>query len=278
MSELRGRTVLVTGSASGIGRCLALEFARQGCDLALVDVDRKGLESVAREVRLLGSGGSIHEVDVCDLAQLERLKEHVHPQVLVNCAGVGAMARIEDTDTAQYRRIMDVNLFGAIDLIGLYMDELKACGGHIVNVASGLGQFSFPFFGAYSTSKFAMVGYSEALTGEMARHGVRVTCVCPGVTITPILDPSHAVGFEDGAIARFLSFISHPLISTTPEKLSKAVVAAVKKDRLLLLHTWSFKLVHALKRISPTLYLHALRGANRLADAALTGGRGSFRT
>lgn len=255
----------MTGGASGIGRCMALDLAREGCVVALVDLNERGLEAVAAEVRRLGGTASTHRVDVSDARQVEELAREVEPQLLVNCAGTGICANIEDTTDEEFRRIVDVNLFGPVGLVRAFLPALKqAGGGHVVNIASGFGLVAFPGFSAYSTSKFGLVGYSEVLSVELARHGITVTTVCPGLTHTPIIEYSEMRGFADEKARRFVLRLL-PLIGTTPEKLSAVVIRAVKRDRYLVTHTWTLKLVHLVKRLSPRLYRDMLSLLYKLA-------------
>ena len=187
-----------------------------------------------------------------DTDQVAALSGEVRPHILVNCAGVGILAALENTTTDDWDRILGINLLGPINLVRAFLPALKAGGGgHIVNIASGLGLFAFPGFGAYSTSKFALVGYSEALSVELAKYGISVTTVCPGVTETAILGPSDAGEFQrtDRIAHRLL-----PLIGTTPERLSSIVIDAIKRDKHLVVHTWPFRLLFLFKRLSPGLF------------------------
>ncbi|MHB8895939.1 MAG: SDR family NAD(P)-dependent oxidoreductase [Candidatus Geothermincolia bacterium] len=251
MGELRGRTVLVTGAASGIGRCLALEFAQEGCDLILIDINPAGLQATAGEVRATGGSASCHAVDITDPAQVEALASRVEPHVLVNCAGTSVTAELEDTTMAEWRLIMGVNLFGAINMVQAFLPQLKAKPRtQIVNIASAFGLVSYPSMGAYCTSKFAMIGYTNALTRELARHDIRVTLICPGITRTPFLDTTDMKGY-DGATKKQGLLRLLPLISADPRRLARYIVRAAKRERRMVVHTWIAKLVFYANRLSP---------------------------
>lgn len=250
MAELGGKTVLVTGAASGIGRCLALEFAREGGDLALVDINGDGLDRTADEVRRLGRSASCHTVDITDRAQVERLAEQVKPAVLVNCAGLGITAELEDTTPADWQLMMGVNLFGTINMVQAFLPGLRARGScQVVNIASAFGLFSYPSMGGYCTSKFAVVGYTLALARELGRQGIKVTLVCPGITRTPFLDTTDMSGYAAARKQGLRKLL--PLISADPERLARFIVQAVKRERRMVVHTWVAKLVYYLSRISP---------------------------
>lgn len=265
MGELAGRTVLVTGAASGIGRCLALEFAREGCELVLVDIQAAGLEGTAAEVLALGRGASCHTVDITDVERVEALAGEVSPDVLVNCAGLSVTADLEDTTPAEWRLTMDVNFFGTVSMVKAFLPGLKRKGGsRIVNIASAFGLFSFPGMGAYCASKFAVVAYTKALAGEVSRHGVRVTLICPGITRTHFLDNTIMDGYEGDkekvGLRRLL-----PLISADPERLARFIVKAVKRNRGMVVHTWIAKLVYCAGRVSPAATDACLRLGYRIA-------------
>ncbi|MBU1669467.1 MAG: SDR family NAD(P)-dependent oxidoreductase [Actinobacteria bacterium] len=250
MKYLGGRQVLITGAASGIGRSLALEFASEGCPLVLVDLDAAGLEEVAGRVAAYGVTAERHVVDVTDRSSLDALASNTSPDVLVNCAGIAIMAEIEKTTAEDWNRIIGVNLMGPINCVAAFLPGMKSRGdAHIVNVASAAGLSALPTLAAYSTTKFALVGYSEVLDAECAPHGIRVTTVCPGTVDTPILG-SGKKGFDAGRVDRGLDLIK-PLIFTSPEKLAKKIVSAVKKDRRIMTHTWLFHFLYYLKRLSP---------------------------
>lgn len=252
MKKLDGKTALVTGAASGIGRCIALALSEEGCNLALVDRNEQGLDEVMGRLNGNGRKAKAFAVDLTDEGSVDELAEQVSPDLLVNCAGVTMMAEIENTSPRDWEWLLGVNLLAPIRMVRAFLPSLKSRGeAHIVNVASGAGLYTIPTLGAYSTTKFALVGYSETIAAELARYGIKVTTVCPGATFTPITRAQRK-GFDSSRVDTFLRW-SRPLIFTTPEKLAAAIVTAVKKDRPILVHTWLFKLLHFMKRLSPRL-------------------------
>lgn len=253
MRDLKDKTSLVTGAASGIGRCLALELAREGCNLVLVDVDLDGLGQVKGEVEMLGRRASIHKVDVSEPAQVEALAAEVRPQILVNCAGIALLADAENTTREDFERVLNVNLWGPMNTFWAFLPTLKERGGHIINVASGDGLFAVPGSAAYSTSKFGLVGFSEVTGIELARYGIGVTAVCPGLTWTPMAENIKLDGYSRGKVDEVLRYVK-PLIFTTPEKLAAAAVRAMKRNKAVLCHTPLARFVYFIKRLSPRLY------------------------
>ncbi len=253
MRDFTNKISLVTGGASGIGRCISLALAGEGSDLALVDLDEDGLRRVQAEVESLGRKATIHRLDVTDAGQVQALAEEVHPQILVNCAGIAVLDYAETTSREDWERVLDVNLWGPIHVFRAFLPSLKEAGGHIVNVASGDGVFAIPGSAAYSTSKFGLVGFSEVLGIELARYGIGVTAVCPGLTWTPMVDSVALPGHSRDKVDRLLGRI-RPLAFTTPEKLAAATIKAVKRNRPVLVHSWLARAAYYVKRLSPRLY------------------------
>ncbi|MBU1671025.1 MAG: SDR family NAD(P)-dependent oxidoreductase [Actinobacteria bacterium] len=253
MRDFGGKTALVTGGASGIGRCIALRLAREGCDLALVDLNPEGLERVKVEVESLGRTATTHVVDVTDPGQVDALAAEVSPQVLVNCAGVFLLAEAETTSRAEFEKVIDVNLWGPLNTFWAFLPALKSSGGHIINIASADGLFAIPGSAAYSTSKFGLVGFSEVTGIELAAHGVGVTAVCPGLTWTPMAENLVTDGYRRDRVDSLIRYFK-PLVFTTPEKLAAAAVRGAKKNRPVVVHTPLVRLLYFVKRLSPRLY------------------------
>ncbi|MFH1149550.1 MAG: SDR family NAD(P)-dependent oxidoreductase [Actinomycetota bacterium] len=253
MRDFSNCTALVTGGASGIGRCLALALAREGADIALADLDAEGLERVRAEVESVGRRASTHRLDVTDREAVHALAEVVHPRVLVNCAGIAIMALAENTSPEQWDRILAVNLRAPINVCAEFLPSLKEGGGHIINVASVDGLLALGGSSAYATTKFGLVGYSEAIGIELAGHGIGVTAVCPWFTWTPMVDTISIEGYERGKLDRLLRAVK-PVLFTTPERLAAATIKAVKRNKPLLAHTFLAKFMYFVKRLSPRLF------------------------
>lgn len=182
----RPRTVLLTGAASGIGRACALELARRGDRLGLVDRDPDGLESAAREARALGATVTTFVVDLGNPAELDELA-HAAPaalgpiDILYNNAGVAVVKPLDRTHDDDWRWVFDVNVWAPIRLTRALVPAMVERGrGQIVMTASLAGLVGAPGMVAYSTTKFALVGFSEALRAELAPFGIDITVICPG--------------------------------------------------------------------------------------------------
>lgn len=184
-------SVLVTGGARGIGRATAARLARQGARVAIGDLDADLVRSVAAELTAAGGRVVGAELDVTERASWEAFlaaTAEVGPvDVLVNNAGIMPLGSILAESDALTRKIVDVNLHGIIHGTKAVVPGMVARGqGHVVNIASAVGRVALPDGATYSASKFAAVGFSEALRGELAPLGVDVTVVLPSVVSTEL--------------------------------------------------------------------------------------------
>jgi len=186
--------VIITGASSGIGRETALEFARRGARVVLAARREDRLQQLAAEIARLGADALVVPTDVArsdDVARLVQatLDRFGRIDVLVNNAGVGFSGTIEETTEADMRELMDVNYMGAFNLTRAVLPHMRRRRrGHVVNVASVVGKIAFPFHGAYSATKFAMIAMTESLRGELDGSGVTCTAVLPGTTRTEFFD------------------------------------------------------------------------------------------
>jgi NAD(P)-dependent dehydrogenase (short-subunit alcohol dehydrogenase family) len=187
---LQGRVVVITGAASGIGRGLALAFARQDVELVLLDRSTDALQTVAAELRALAPSPSHVSAYACDLSDDEAVRETVaqlradHPQVhvLVNNAGVEYPTPLSDTASdanARWARLLDNNVTSMARLTRALLPTF-APGASIINQASIWGKTGVADFSAYVASKHAVIGLTRALAWELGPRGIRVNAVCPG--------------------------------------------------------------------------------------------------
>jgi NAD(P)-dependent dehydrogenase (short-subunit alcohol dehydrogenase family) len=191
MKELAGKTAVVTGAASGIGRGIALALGAEGMRVAVADLDGEGAAAVAREI---GPAAFPLELDVTSAASLEAAAKQVAERtggahVLVNNAGVMLPLRpLCEASEADWDYLLSVNLLGVVKGVAAFLPQLRAHApdAHIVNTASMGGLVAVPGFplGPYVTSKYACVGYSESLRGELAPLGIGVSVLCPGMVIS----------------------------------------------------------------------------------------------
>jgi NAD(P)-dependent dehydrogenase (short-subunit alcohol dehydrogenase family) len=186
MRELRGKVAVVTGGASGIGSGICRALARQGSRVVVADLDGRAADALAGELRRGGTQALGLPVDVADLGSVQKLADAVVGElggvdVVCNNAGVFIGGAIGELTADDWRWVMSVNVDGVFFGCKVFVPLLvQRGGGHIVNTASIGGFLSSPEAAAYSTSKFAVVAFSEALRGDVIKHGIEVSILCPG--------------------------------------------------------------------------------------------------
>ncbi|MFF4350523.1 SDR family oxidoreductase [Streptomyces sp. NPDC001530] len=265
-----GQLVLVTGAGSGIGRATAFAFAEAGARVVAVDRDAEGAARTAEMSRLIGSPEAWAEtVDVCDEQAMEKLAEKVATEygvvdVLVNNAGIGLSGSFFDTTPEDWKKVLDVNLWGVIHgcrLFGKQMAE-RGQGGHIVNTASAAAYQPSKALPAYSTSKAAVLMLSECLRAELAGQGIGVSAICPGFVNTNITSTAHFAGVDaleekrrQKRSARLYGLRNYP-----PEKVADAILRAVVRNQAVVPVTPEARGAHLISRFTP----RALRAIARL--------------
>lgn len=234
--DLTGRVVVVTGAGSGIGRELALHAARRGATLSLCDRDEAGLNATLDLVRACGSTAEGHVVDVSDAEQMTMfgkttIEQFGVPDLLINNAGIAVIGGVLDTTLADWDRLVGVNIMGVVHGINVFVPAMAARGsGHVVNVASAAGLLANPQLAAYSATKHAVVGLSEALRIELAPRHVGVTAVCPGIINTAITHNSPYRG-GDAEARKAKTANTYAKRGYTPERAATNILKAVDRNR-----------------------------------------------
>ncbi|MCZ2839561.1 SDR family NAD(P)-dependent oxidoreductase [Modestobacter sp. VKM Ac-2985] len=266
MSSVQGKVAVITGAGSGIGRQLALELVRRGARVAVSDVDADRSAATAARARALGAEVHSAVLDVADraavLAYATTVADHfgvVHQ--VYNNAGVAGGGTVLDSEWADYDRILGINLFGVLHGTKAFLPHLIASGdGHVVNVSSLNGVMGQASLNAYSASKFAVRGFTEALRSEMlvAGHPVQVTVVHPGGVRTDISAAALAhsrqhgtVTADDEARARMYE---EKLLRMPAEQAARVIVDGVEAGRSRVLVGTDAKVVDLLVRLLPATY------------------------
>ena len=260
-------TAIVTGGASGIGRALARELAKRGCEVVLADRQIRLAEEVASEIRASGGKARAWEVDVTDYSAVEQLVLETTARTgrldyIVNNAGIGFGGNVRDYSIKDWNQIVDVNLRGVINGVqAAYQIMINQGFGHIVNTASMAGLIPSPGVVAYATTKHAVVGLSKSLRAEAVSAGVYVSVLCPGVIRTPIL--------EGGRYGRMSVEIPPEKMRQLWEKLKpmppdifayKAINSIAKNKAIIIVPSW-WKLFWWIDRLFPSLGIN-LAGMN----------------
>lgn len=240
------KVALITGASSGIGRATALVLAKTGYSLALNGRDQDRLEGLLNELNQKGMREGSREgsndfalfpADLCSKSGCSSMIRGVYDHfgrvdVLVNSAGVLHYGRFDALKPEEMREMMEINYWGMVECTRAVLPQMiRQKSGHIVNIASTAGRRGFPMESGYCASKFAVVGFSEALRLELAEAGVTVSLICPGIVDTPMAAP----------------FLNSPGVRETIRPLSSVQVAswvqaAIEKGHLEITRPWSTKI------------------------------------
>jgi NAD(P)-dependent dehydrogenase (short-subunit alcohol dehydrogenase family) len=189
-----GSVSIITGGASGIGRAMGIELARRGAgEVVIADLQDELAEQTAEEIRVLGSRATVVPLDVRDDDAVERMFADVQRasgriDYVFNNAGTGVMGETELLEKRDWDLTIDINVGGVVNVVRAAYPRLIAQGfGHLVNTASMAGLVGSPFLSVYVATKHFVVGLSKSMRVEAARHGVRVSALCPGAVKTPLL-------------------------------------------------------------------------------------------
>ncbi len=185
--DLKNKTALVTGASKGIGKGIALELARLGCNVAVnYNSDLHGAEETASEIRKLGREAFAIQADVGDSAAVERMFAEIFARftrldIAVNNAGCQTWKALLDLSEAEWDRVIDTNLKGCFLVTQKAAAHMKNHGGGaVVNIGSGCNMFAFPMLSSYTASKGGIEQFTKVSAVELGRHGIRVNCVAPG--------------------------------------------------------------------------------------------------
>jgi len=253
MKTLNGKIAVVTGGASGLGRAMAMHFAREGMHVAIADIEQKSLDATAAELKALGIKALGIRTDVSKVAEVDELAKRVVAElggvhVVCNNAGISPLGAVWENTLADWQWMLGVNLWGVIHGVRAFTPILIAQDeGHIVNTASVAGLINPPNSGMYNVTKHAVVALTETLYHDLAERKSKVGCsvLCPAYVPTGIADSERNRPAE----------LANPAAEKSPEQRAKeemlrkavrsgrlsaddigaAVLAAVKEDRFYIL-------------------------------------------
>ena len=248
MQDLAGKNAVVVGGGQGIGRGIALALAREGMDVAILDIEEAAAEAVAEEVRSIGVRSVGLRADVTNTDYLNAAaREVTHAlgpvHVLSNNAGVVVpQGPITEKREADWRFVFEVNLFGIVNCVQAFLPQMRAHGrgGHIVNTSSTAGLIAIHDLevGIYTASKYACNGYSEILRGELASEGIGVSVLCPGLIATELSQTSarnRPDRFGGPSVPPPPMPEEMAAGAMSPEEVGPIVVRGIKANRLTIL-------------------------------------------
>lgn len=262
MKDLKGKNCFITGAASGIGRSLAIELAREGMNIYITDINLEGLENVKKEIEGIGVKVFSGKCDVSKFEDWEKIGEDFKSRLgdidlLVNNAGIAIAGNLLELELKDWEKVFGVNLWSIIHSLKIFVPRMMKKGsGHIVNVASGAGIFGSPEPLPYITSKFAVVGLSEALFGSLHGLGINVSIILPAIIATNIWTSSEAKlpqkMIEDFG-AQKIEEISQQFreqflkVAVSPDVVAKTYVKEIKEDKLYICENKDYFTILALK-------------------------------
>lgn len=232
MSRFRGRTAVITGAGSGLGRATAMRLATEGAAVACLDVAREAADQTAADITAAGGTARAYAVDVAEPssgrgAVTAAARDLGRPSALVNCAGIGKFANAHDMPFEDWSRIIAVNLTGTFLMSQAVLPHLLEGGGNIVNIASNAGLMGQPYSAAYCASKGGVVQLTRALADEYLHRGVRVNAVAPGGIATPLQSAFRQL--PEGADPKLIAKLRTPLGNSQPEEVA-ALIAFIASD------------------------------------------------
>lgn len=239
MKDLQGKTAVVTGAASGIGRGLAINLAREGCSLALADVNEMGLNETINLIESDDIQANAYRVDVSDRARVYRFADEVvdafgKVDIVINNAGVQLKETLEDVTYEDLDWLLGINLYGIIYGSKAFLPYLrKQPAANLVNVSSVQGMFTNPYSGPYCTSKFAVRGFTLTLAQELRDTTVKVSCVYPGGVRTNIVrnERFHKVSRPEITREDEAAFFEKYIVWTSADRAARIIIKGIKKNK-----------------------------------------------
>lgn len=248
-----GKVAIITGAGSGIGRALAVELARRGARVVVGDIDEARIDEVLDKLKDMGADVAAYVLDVADYDAVKKMVNETvtaygRIDYMFNNAGIGVVGHVRDLSLQDWRRVIDVNLFGVIHgSYAVYPIMLRQGSGHILNVASGGGLIPAIGFLPYTTSKYAIVGMTKGLRMEAEPHGVKVSVVCPGYIDTAIFKDSKLINL-DGKIA--LSGLKGKKL-TSARKCAKDILRGALRNEEVIVVSDEAKFAWFMERAAP---------------------------
>ena len=246
MTELKGKRVLITGGAQGIGLEMALKFAGRGCEVVIADLNEAKLGEATAKIEAAGAPAWGFRVDVTNPTSIAALRAQIAAEVgpidiLVNNAGIVFGGPFTETPLERHFKTYEVNVLGVVAMTHAFLPDLiERPEAHLVHISSASGFVGLPYGSTYASSKWAVIGFSESIRAEMNVTGnkhIRTTVVCPSYIGT---------GMFEGAEAPKATNI------LDPTELAEKVVRGVERDRVNVWEPWMVKITPLLRELLPT--------------------------
>ena len=262
--KLENRVAVITGAGGGIGRATALSLARRGCHLALADIDEAGLAETHAQALRLSVRASKHPLDVADRAAVaalpaEVLKSHNGVDLLINNAGVALGGHFDQVSETDFDWLMEINFHAVVRMTRAFLPLLRASDdARIVNISSVFGIVSPPGQSAYSASKFAVRGFSNALRHELSGTRVGVSVVHPGGVATAIARNARVAADASDEEKRQRLALAEKLLRLPPTTAAEIIVRGIEKRRARILVGRDAVFIALIERLFPVRYWSVL--------------------
>jgi len=259
----KDKVAVITGGASGIGRCLGEKLSAYGAHVVLSDINAVGLEDAI--VKMAGNRGSVTG-EVLNVADYDAFKAHLDGVVdakgridyIFNNAGIAIASEFQDMTVEDWRKVIDINLHGVFHgSILAYKQMVKQGFGHIVNLSSIEGMIPFPTTGSYVATKYAVLGFTQGMWVEGRSLGVKTSAVCPGYIRTNIFDAAKMVNIDRGTLLDQYKILER--LGITPEKCADVILKGVVKDKPIIPVTTLAHVIWRLARLFPIGVLKWIR-------------------
>ncbi|GAB3672725.1 SDR family oxidoreductase [Salinisphaera aquimarina] len=262
--RLGGKRIAITGAGSGLGRELALSFARAGWRVAVTDIQTGRARRVAGEVNDAGGEAMAQTLDTRESDDFDALARRVSDEwggldVFVNNAGVSSAGLVTDTSEADWDWMLDINLMGTVRGSRAMLPMLRESRGHLVNTASFAAIANAPGMAAYNVAKAGVLSLSESLRAEEHAHGVGVTVACPAFFATNLLDSFRGTNDRQKAMVRKLM----DRAKITAADVAAEIHDAVLENRFLVIPGRTARWQYRMKRLSPDTFFDAVLKATQ---------------
>ncbi|MBV1883195.1 MAG: SDR family NAD(P)-dependent oxidoreductase [Pseudomonadales bacterium] len=275
MKNLSNKVAAITGAASGIGQALALSLAKEGCHIAITDINAVGLKETVKLAESFGVKVTSQTLDVADREAMEAWakqvdKDHGGVNIVINNAGVALSATVEDMAYDDFEWIMGINFWGVVYGTKAFMPYLKqADEAHIINISSVFGIISVPTQSAYNAAKFGVRGFTESLRQELEISGSNISCttIHPGGIKTNIAKSARVTDTDimkidkDAMAADF-----EKIAATTAEGAAKAIIKGLKQNKRRVLIGADAKVIDLFQRFLPTSYQKVLSTSVKIGN------------
>jgi NADP-dependent 3-hydroxy acid dehydrogenase YdfG len=260
LSRIEGKRVAITGAGGGLGRAMAIQFAKQGCKVAIADINATAMQESFDAVIERSKDSFIQHCNVCQEADFEKFLAKCNERwggvdVLVNNAGIASFNGIHKESINSWQRMLDINTLGVVRGCKVFAPALKKQGGgHIVNIASIAGISCTPHMSSYNATKAAVIALSETLRWELKSANIGVKVVRPSLFKTGLADSS---GVENVKIKGNLEKMM-ATSKLSADDIAESIYTAVQKNIFMLLPHKSSRWLCLLKRLSPDLYQYCM--------------------